>query len=123
MRVLLFKYTSISCLSFLFLLVNSMTFDLCSLNLILLLTAHFEILLSSTLVMFSASRMESAFIIITTSSANAITFVCSVYLSVRRELYCTSMFQYPGPLHDPCGQPLVIVCMCVCMHACMYVCV
>jgi hypothetical protein len=72
-------------LSFLFLFVISITFDLCSLNLILLLTAHDEILLNSTLAMFSSSHMDSVFIIITKLSANATAFVL-VYFSVRREL-------------------------------------
>jgi hypothetical protein len=59
--------------------------------------------------MFSASPIESAFIITTKSSANATVFVCLVYLKLKIELYC--MFQNPGPQHDPCGQPLV--CMCI----------
>jgi hypothetical protein len=84
-------------------------------------------LLNSSLSMFSASLMESAFIMITRSSAKATVFVWSVYLRLSKELYC--MFQKPGPQHDPCGQPLVCMCVCVCvyvcvyMHVCMYVCI
>ena len=83
---LLFRYISISFQSFLFLLVISITFYLCSLNLIFLLTAHAKILINSTLSMFSASCMDSAFIIITKASANTTPFVWLVYLNVRREI-------------------------------------
>jgi hypothetical protein len=72
----------------------------------LLLTAHAKILLNSTLAMFSASRVDSAFIIITKSSANTTAFVWFVYFNVRREFYC--MFHTPGPQYDPWGQPLVM---------------
>ena len=84
----------------------SSTFDFCSLNLILFSFAHSEILLISTLTMFSASLMDIAFIMITKASANAIVFVWLVYLRFKRELCC--MFQNPGSQHDPFWQPLVI---------------
>ena len=84
----------------------SITFDFCSLNLILFSFVHSENLLTSTLAMFSASLIDYAFIIITKSSANVIVFIWLVYLRFKRELYC--MFQNPVPHHEPCGQSLVI---------------
>ena len=86
-RGLLFWYISSSFRSFRFRLVIGITFGFCSLNLILFSFAHAEILLNSTLAMFSASLIDSAFIMITKSSVNATVFECLVYLKLRRELY------------------------------------
>ena len=57
-----------------------------------------EIFLISTLEMISAFLMDSAYIIVTKSFANATVFVWLVYLRFRSELYC--MFQKPGPQQE-----------------------
>ena len=57
------------------------------------------------LVMFSASRILSAFKAINKSSAKAIALVCFLKFKLRSELYW--IFQNPGPRHDPCGYPLL----------------
>jgi hypothetical protein len=57
-RSLLFRYISRSFLSFLFRRVISITFDFWSLNRTLLSFAHFEILFSSTLAVFSTSLTD-----------------------------------------------------------------
>ena len=82
-----------------------MAFDFCSLKLILLLWAQFDILLISMLVIFSASRIPSAFTAINRSSAKAIALVCFLNSKLRRELYW--IFQNPGLQQDPYGQPLL----------------
>jgi len=74
-RGLLFKHILTSLFSFLFRLVRSITCDFCSLNRSLFPLAHVEILLSSAFIIFSASGMDSTFVKITRSSANAIALV------------------------------------------------
>ena len=93
-------------ISFRFLFVSSISFDISSLNFILLSVAHYAILFSSMLAKFSASPIDSASTINTKTSAKAKLFVCFVYLRVRVVLYL--MFHSPGPQHDPCGHPLVM---------------
>ena len=88
----LLRYISISFCSFRFRLVRSITFDFCSVNHILLSFAHAEILFSSTLAMFSASVIESAFIMITRLSAKATVFIWQVYLRLNKELYVTEPY-------------------------------
>jgi len=57
---LLLKYIDTSVLSFLFFLVTTITFDFCSLNVLLLSSAHFDILFTSIFAKFSVSRTFSA---------------------------------------------------------------
>ena len=104
-RGLLFKYTDTSVLSFLFLLVTTITFDVCTLNVILVSSAHFHILFISIFGNFSASRTFSTLTAISRSSAKAIALVRFPNSRLSNVLYW--MFQNPGPQQDPCGQPLL----------------
>jgi len=136
---LLFKYTATFVCSFLFRLVSNITFDLSSLNFILLSHAQLAILDISILALFSTSPIDSARIITSKSSANTMTRVCFLYWRLSTVSYW--MFHSPGPQDAPYGQPRVMafstlelfsvmyvcvcvyVCMCVCVFVCMYVCV
>ena len=72
--ILFFRYTAIALISFLFLLVISIAFDLFSLNFILLFLAHLFIFPISIFTRFSASFIVSAFTASITSSAKAYHF-------------------------------------------------
>ena len=103
-RGLLFKYTLISLLSFLFLLDKIVISDLSSLKFILFLDQA-AILLISIFETFSAALMDS---FLTTSiklSAKATALFLSENCMFKRQLY--KIFQYPGPQQDPYGDPFV----------------
>jgi hypothetical protein len=96
---LLFRYMETAVFSLLFLLVITITFDFCSLNVILLFSAHFVILVISIFAKFSASISVSAVTATRRSSAKAIALVLCVYVCV-----CMYVCIY------------VYVCVCVCMY-------
>ena len=77
----------------------------CSLNVTLLLSAHFDIMFISIFAKFSASRTFSALTAINRLSAKAITLVRFPNSRLSSVLYWK--FQNPGPQLDPCGQPLL----------------
>ena len=90
----LLRYISISFCSFRFRLVRSITFDFCSLNLILLSFAHAEILLNSTYVCIYVCAYICMYV--------CILYVC-MYICI-----CVCMYVY--------------ICVCGCMNKCVYVC-
>ena len=100
-------YSIIFLSSLLFLLVTSVTLDFFSLNLILFFLDYLSILLSSKFAKFSNSLTDFPLVAISRSSAYATTLVLARNVCVNNELNCK--FQSPGPLHDPCGQPLVTI--------------
>ena len=94
-------------LSFLLLWDISIVRDLFSLNISLLFVAHSIIFFISMFMQFSASTTVFPLVSIIRSSAKAIACEWFVNSNSNKELYST--FQKPGPQHEPCGQPFVIL--------------